>query len=101
MKRQIGNFISFLFHPVVLSLTAPFLVVYKQSDSVLYAFKWVLFSSFFLFLAMFILFLLWPGDFFVDFDITRRRRRMIFYAVTCGISLLYFIIAVIFKSLFF
>src|SRR6266446_5217919 len=101
MKRKVAAFISLIFHPTILALATPFLIIYRQFGNMFYAFKWASFSGLFLILVILVLFLLWRREVFRDFDITRRRKRVVFYGVVCLAAILYFAIAVSFKGVFF
>lgn len=104
-KHRLARIISFAFHPIVFALLVPFLIVYKESASITYGLKWTFFSSFFLFLAGGLFFFLRPKsqikDMDQDFDIAHKENRHIFYSICALISLMYFIISVIFKGVFF
>lgn len=93
--------ISWVFHPVIFSLLTPFIIVYWHTTDVFYSLKWTGFSLFFLLLALGIFFLMRPKEFFTDFDIYKREKRVAFYFVACGIAFVYFLVSVYFKGLFF
>lgn len=67
----------------------------------LYSLKWTAFSLFFLLLALGIFFVMRPKEFFSDFDIYKREKRVAFYFVACGIAFVYFLVSVYFKGIFF
>ncbi len=101
MKLLFARFLSYFFHPVLLFLIMPFFVVYRQTDSELYAIKWMLFSSvFILFGVMIILFETLDGD-FSDFDISKRQERFKFYLISFLLGIIYLVPALFFKGIFF
>lgn len=104
-QHRFARLISFAFHPVIFALLVPFLVVYKESASVLYGLKWAFFSSFFLFIAGSIFFVLRPRsvvkDMDHDFDISHKENRHILYSICALFAIIFFIISLIFKGAFF
>ncbi|MBI2074309.1 MAG: hypothetical protein HYT83_00555 [Candidatus Levybacteria bacterium] len=99
--KLFARFFSFLFHPVLFFLIMPFFVIYKQTDSSLYAMKWVLFSSvFIIFGVMIILFETIEGD-FSDFDITKKEQRLKFYIILFALTITYLIASLMLKGVFF
>src|SRR5258708_5747864 len=99
--KSFARFVSWLFHPVLFALLVPFLIMYHQTADAWYALKWVAFSAGFLLLALLIFFCVRPKEFFSDFDIYKREQRVAFYSIACCIALLYFLVAVYFKGIFF
>lgn len=104
-RALVARIISFALHPVLFALLVPFLVVYKESANIMYGLQWTFFSSFFLFLAAALFFILYPkskiGDIDRDLDISHKENRHIFYSICAFISILFFIISVLFKGFFF
>lgn len=104
-KYRFARLVSFAFHPAVFAILVPFLVVYKESASILYGLKWAFFSSFFLFIAGGLFFILRPKaiqeDTDRDFDIAHKENRHMFYSIAALFAVLYFIISLIFKGVFF
>jgi len=104
-KHRLARLISFALHPIVFALLVPFLVVYKESASLIYGLKWTFFSSFFLFLAGGLFFFLRPKsvteDMDRDLDISHKENRHIFYSICAFFAVIYFIISIIFKGVFF
>src|SRR5258708_10430212 len=99
--RSVAKYSSLIFHPVIFALLIPFILVYRQTTDVGYALKWMAFSSLFLLLTIIIFYFVRPKEFFSDFDIAKKENRIGFYGIACGIAILYFIIAVLFKGIFF
>jgi len=99
--KRFAQLISFLFHPIFFSLFIPFLIAHKVTGSILYGFKWTIFSALFLFLAVFIFYLVRPKEFVGDFDITHKEQRHVFYSITLLSAVIYFIASLIFKGLLF
>lgn len=104
-KHTFARIVSFALHPVIFAILVPFLVVYKDSANILYGLKWTFFSSFFLFLAAGLFFILYPkkrfGDIDRDFDISHKENRHIFYSICAFIAIIFFIISALFKGFFF
>src|SRR5258706_16143727 len=101
MKKRLAQIISFVFHPVIFSLIAPFIVIYKYSNNFFYGIEWMGFSALFLILVLAIFYIVRPKEFFTDFDITHKEKRHIFYSIALLVAVLYFIISLIFKVIFF
>lgn len=99
--NSFAKFISYLFHPLVFAIHVPFLILYHTTGSALYSLKWTLFSSFFIFIGMALFYLLHPEEFMTDVDITKRETRIAFYTIGCLIAIVYFLVAVLFKGIFF
>lgn len=100
-KERFAKIVSFAMHPIVFALLVPFLVIYKQSASLLYGLKWTFFCSFFLFLVMAGLFFVRKKEFLSDIDISDKDQRHIFYSIATLAGILFFIAALIFKGVFF
>ena len=99
--KLFARLISYLFHPVLFFLVMPFFIVYRQTASGLYAMKWMLFSSVFIFMGvMIIIFETVKGD-FSDFDVSKREQRMKFYTILFVLGVLYLSVALFFKGIFF
>ena len=101
MKEKAAKIISIAFHPLIFTITIPFLIAYRGSASVLYGVEWMLFSFGFIFLFLIVFFFLQPVQFLTDFDISKREKRPVFYAAALFFAVLYFIIALLFKGIFF
>lgn len=96
--KLLAKVTSIVFHPVIFSLVLPFTLVFRHTHNIVYAFKWMIFSSIFLFLALFLFFLSRPKEFFSDFDIAKREKRQLFYAITCISGILYLCAALFIKG---
>lgn len=100
MKR-FAAFLSFLFNPVIFLLIMPYIFVYRQTENSLYAIKWGLFSSLFIIIGVFFIFLgKWRGM-YSDFDLSQREEREKFYAIALLLSICYFGAALFFKGIVF
>lgn len=101
MKKLLAYIISYLFHPALFFLLMPFLLVYRQTGSILYALKWQIFSSAFIFLGVILIFMeIIRGD-FSDFDITKKDERLRFYVLLLILGILYITSATYFKGVLF
>lgn len=100
-KKVFAEVVSLVFHPVIFALFIPFLFIYRKTKNPFYSLEWVAFSCFFLLFGILLLYLVRPNEFFSDFDISKREKRVIFYSISCFIAVLYFAVAVIFKGIFF
>lgn len=98
---RFAKLVSLIFNPVVFFLIMPFLIVYHQTQSGIYAFKWGIFSL--IFPAFGIAFLLIGriSGVFSDEDISVREERHRFYIILYSLAFLYFIIALFLKGIFF
>lgn len=98
---RFAQFISYLFHPGLLFLLMPYIIVYHQTSDFRYAFKWVTFSSLFALAAFAVILIGKHRGIFSDADISRREERYRFYLFAFCLSIAYLIIAVYFKGIFF
>lgn len=101
MKKIVAEFISIVLHPIVFSLLMPLIVVYRQTTSGYYALKWTLFSAFFVFIGVLILLIARSVGVFSDFDISKKEERPLFYYITLLLAIIYFLVAVTLKGIFF
>ena len=101
MKYLIAEFISSLFHPAVFFLIMPFLIVYRKTESTLYALKWEVFSAVFVFIAIAIVLIGRKKKIFSDCDISKKEERYEFYAFLLFFGILYVSIALFLKGIFF
>ena len=79
----------------------PFLVVYKQTESIEYALKWGVFSAVFVIAALCILLIGMTRRVFSDFDITHKEERKTFYLLILPLTFLYLFSALFLKGLYF
>lgn len=99
--KHIAQFISILFNPLIFLFVMPYLVILKQTDDMMYALKWQLFTSVFIFSAV-VLFLIGKRrGIFSDHDVSRREERPKFYFMILTVSTLYLTASLIFKGIFF
>lgn len=101
MKQVSAKVISFIFHPIFLATILPFLIIYHSTTSIKYGVQWSLISLVFVFAVLVVLFLFRPKEFFTDIDISKREKRPLLYAISLFFSILYFILAVYLKGIFF
>jgi len=92
--------VSIIFHPAILILLLPFLVVYRQTENSLYALKWQMFSALFVFLAGLLVFLGEQLGVFSDSDLIKRSERTKFYTMVIILLVLYIVAVVFFKGIF-
>lgn len=93
--------LSLLFNPALFFLVIPFFVVYRQTASGLYAFKWLLFSALFVFLGFLYFVIGRIRGTFSDFDLTKREERKPFYFFAWFLSVTYLLAALFFKGIYF
>lgn len=98
---RLAKIISLIFHPVALLFLLPYLVVYRQTASGMYALKWVVFTAYFLFLWVIIILIGRITGIFSDGDISHQKERPRFYLITLILAFVYFVISLIFKGIFF
>jgi hypothetical protein len=101
MKYFAAKVLSVVLHPVIFGVLLPFLVIYHSTTDVMYGIKWTAFTSIFLFASVFVFFIIHPKDFLRDFDVSKREKRPLFYAIFLFFALMYFVIALTIKGLFF
>lgn len=97
----IARLVSVIFHPAILILLLPFLVIYSLTESSTYAVKWQIFSSFFVFLAGLLVYIGERIGIFSDADVTKRKERGKFYAIISSVLVLYISIVIILKGILF
>ncbi len=98
---RFAKFISLVFHPVVLLLMLPYLVIYRQTASEMYALKWVVFSASFLLIGITLFLVERLRGVFSDSDISHQKERPKFYAIALILAFIYFTISILFKGIFF
>ena len=101
MKYFIAESISSLFHPAIFFLIMPFLIVYRETASTIYAFKWEVFSALFVFIAIAIILVGRKKGVFSDCDLSKKEERYEFYALLLFFGVVYVAIALFFKGIFF
>lgn len=94
-----AKIVSIIFHPAILILLLPFLIVYRQTENSLYAVKWQMFSSLFVFLAGFLVLLGERRGIFSDSDLSKRKERGRFYVMVIVLLTFYILIVVLLKGL--
>lgn len=99
--KFLARFISYAFHPAGIFVFMPYLLVYKYTNSMLYPLKWVLFSLFFVSLAIFMIVFGIGSGFFSDPDISKQQERYRFYHFSLVLGFVYMLISVSFKGIFF
>ncbi|MDO8461114.1 MAG: hypothetical protein Q7S38_01585 [bacterium] len=98
---RFAKIISLVFHPVVLLLILPYLVIYRQTASEMYALKWVVFSSPFLVIGITLFLVERLRGVFSDSDISHQKERPKFYAIALILAFIYFAVSLFFKGIFF
>lgn len=101
MKKLFAEYVSFFFHPVLFALLMPFLITYRITGSGFYALKWAIFSSFFIFVGIILIFLERIRGIFSDFDITKKEERFEFFLLLLILAFFYLLAAIFFKGLLF
>lgn len=99
--KVLASAVSLLFNPGLFFLIIPFFVVYKETASGLYALKWVIFSSLFIFLGIIYFLIGIIRGTFSDFDLTKKEERKSFYFFAWFLAVIYLLIAIFFKGIFF
>lgn len=86
---SLARVISFLSNPVFIAVPLLFLLVYHETNSLDYAWKWMIFSM--MFVVMVGAFVLYEvrRRIFTDFDVSRKEQRPLFFVFVTFISLLY------------
>ncbi|MFH1832561.1 MAG: hypothetical protein ABH816_00140 [Candidatus Levyibacteriota bacterium] len=101
MIRFFATLLSYIFHPVIFVLLMPYFLIYRQTTNVLYALKWEIFSSIFIFLGLALVFLGKRKGIFSDFDLSKREERWKFFAIILAPITLYLLASIFIKGLFF
>jgi hypothetical protein len=100
MTTFFAEFISVLFHPILLCLSMPFLVVYRQTGNSEAALKWGLFSAIFILGAGIWVFWEHFAGKLSDYDLSKRRERRLFYAIAMFLAVVYLSLSVIYGGIF-
>jgi len=101
LRLAFAKLVSVVFHPAILILLLPFLVIYRQTAGSFYAMKWQIFSSLFVFLAGFLVYLGERVGVFSDADISKRPERDKFYLMITILTVLFMAIAIILEGIIF
>lgn len=104
MINTSAKFISILFHPAVISIATPFILIFLVEHKVSYSFLWFFYPL--IFVGIVVLFTLYGMKIkmFSDFDVTKRKERKPLYFFVIILSLVYLILLLLFhgpKSLMF
>lgn len=99
--KKLAAIVSFVFNPFILSYLVPFLIVYRYTGSGMYALKWFLFSSVFIFGGLSYLVYGRLRGYFSDFDLSKREERPKFYRLLFFLALLYLVLSLFFKGITF
>lgn len=91
MLTVFARFISFALNPYFLILPIPYLLVMRETGSSTYAFKWTLFTLFFISVIGLSVFLAVRKGYFTDLDISQREQRPLFFTLLAFFAILYFI----------
>ena len=100
-SRLTASIISYIFHPVILCVLIPFLVVYRDTHSASYALKWTLFSGMFIVVGLALVVVGRSIGVFSDTDVTIKEERPLFYAIVLVLAMFYALAALFFKGVFF
>lgn len=97
--NSLARLISLLSHPIVISIPAPFLIVFRNYNGI-YALKWELFS--FIFIMINITYVIYGvlRGFFSDFDLTKREERKRLFAFTGLTTIVYLVFVILLRGPF-
>jgi hypothetical protein len=98
---KLAKAFSYVFHPVIFFWLMPFMVVYRQTQSIQYSLKWQLFSSLFIVITLIFLFLGKRLGKFSDYDISKREERPKFYSFIFLLAMCYLGTSLFFRGLLF
>lgn len=84
-----AQIISILFHPAVISIATPIILIFFIKREVPYSAFWVLYPLFFVGIAIVFTYLGVRTKLFSDFDVTKRQERKPLYFFVILISVLY------------
>ncbi|MCX6782544.1 MAG: hypothetical protein NTZ20_00905 [Candidatus Levybacteria bacterium] len=101
MKKLVAKIISLIFNPVIFFIFMPYIIIYKYTSDILYAIKWTIFSIIFIIVTVIILFIGKKRNIFSDYDLSNRHERAIFYIIISVLALIYLIISLFLKGIFF
>jgi len=93
MTKFLATLLSYFFHPVILALLMPYLLIYRQTTDISYAVKWEIFSSVFIILGVILVILEKKRGIFSDYDLSKREERWKFFAIVLSPIVLYLLIS--------
>lgn len=89
MTSSLARFLSFIFNPLILLLTVPFLLLLRLDYSLNYALTWTAYTLFFLLaLTLFIREGVKKGV-FTNMDVSKREQRPLLFKVSILLAVLY------------
>jgi len=94
--KLIAQLLSLISNPLLMSIPAPFLIIYHASKDHFYAMKWSILSFFFIIaIALFVFYGVWKG-YFSNFDISKREERKPLFIFLSIMTAIYFNIVILF-----
>lgn len=75
MLNNLAKIISLLSSPSILLLPTPFVLVFKETNNIIYSLKWTFFSYIFLFSVVLFVLLGMLLGFFSDYDVSKKEER--------------------------
>jgi membrane-associated phospholipid phosphatase len=100
-KKFAAEFISLFLNPLTFLTLIPFIVVFRQTKNLAYSLEWELFSLVVILIGLGILLYGMRSEIFSDFDLSKREERQRFYHITLVLALVFFVITVLIKGIFF
>ncbi len=98
MIKLLANLITFVLHPIILSLLAVFLIVYRETGDMNTAYYWTFISVFFaVVISLFVLVGIKKG-FFTNIDVSVRKQRVILYPFAAAVMLLFVLVLLFFNG---
>lgn len=101
MKLLVAQLLSYIFNPFIFFVLMPYIIIYRETGSNLYALKWGIFSFFFILIGFFVLAYGRRKGIFSDFDLSKREERAKFYTLLWPLLVTYLLSSVFFKGVFF
>lgn len=89
MLTSLARLISFITNPFFIAIPLPFFLVYHETNDVVYALSWTLYSLFFLAMIGAFVFYEVRRRVFSDIDVSKREQRPLFFVYVAFVSLLY------------
>lgn len=89
MLNLLARAISAIFNPYFLIIPIPYFLVLRQTSDPTYAFKWMLFTGFFLFTIGVTVYIAVRRKYFSDLDISRKEQRPLFFLLISVFGVVY------------
>jgi membrane-associated phospholipid phosphatase len=95
---RLAQIISFIANPLFLALPIPFFLVYYETNDFIAAFKWMIFSMFFIVMVGAFVIVEVRSRVFSDLDVSRREQRPLLFLFAGFVAIMYLLGLIILKA---